>query len=58
MNMFEIALAYVTSQAFPVIALNGAETPAEVASSAKAGGLSLAPAERDWLDLSSDSKPF
>ncbi|MEM7128434.1 MAG: aldo/keto reductase [Chloroflexota bacterium] len=58
MNMFEIALAYVISQEFPVIALNGAETPAEVASSAKAGDLTLAPAERDWLDLSSNSKPF
>ncbi len=58
MNLFEIALAYVTSQEFPVVALNGAETPEEVASSAKAGGLSLTPTERDWLDLSSDSKPF
>ncbi|MEX3006982.1 aldo/keto reductase [Hoeflea sp. TYP-13] len=58
MNMFEIALAYVISQDFPVVALNGAETPEQVASSARAGALTLSTAERDWLDLSSDNRPF
>ena len=58
MNMFEIALSYVISQSFPVVALNGAETPEQVASSARAGALLLLPAERDWLDLSSDTRPF
>jgi aryl-alcohol dehydrogenase-like predicted oxidoreductase len=58
MNMFEIALAYVISQDFPVVALNGAETPQQVASSTRAGALQLSPAERDWLNLSSNSKPF
>lgn len=57
-SMFEIALAYVTSQAFPVVALNGAQTVEEVASSARAGDLVLTPAERDWLDLSADERPF
>ena len=58
MNMFEIALAYVTSQDFPVVALNGAETPEQVVSSARAGALRLTPAERDWLDLTTDARPF
>ncbi|MEM7022100.1 MAG: aldo/keto reductase [Pseudomonadota bacterium] len=58
MNMFEIALAYVISQDFPVVALNGAETPEQVASSARAGDLHLTPAERDWLDLTTDQKPL
>ncbi len=57
MSMFEIALAYVISQDFPVVALNGAETPEQVASSAKAGSLHLTQSERDWLDLTSDHKP-
>ena len=58
MSMFEIALGYVISQRFPVVALNGAQTPAEVASSAKAGALQLSAAECAWLELSSDEKPF
>lgn len=58
LSMFEIALAYAISQDFPVVALNGAETPEQVASSAHAGALHLRPAERDWLDLTSDLRPF
>jgi aryl-alcohol dehydrogenase-like predicted oxidoreductase len=58
MSMFEVALAYVTSQSFPVVALAGAATPDEVRSSAQAGDLLLAAAERDWLDLTSDERPF
>lgn len=57
-NMFEIALAYVTSQAFPVVALNGAQTPEEVKSSLSSADLELSKAECDWLDLSSDAQPF
>ena len=58
LSMFETALAYVINQDFPVIALNGAETPEQVAVSARAGALKLSKAERDWLDLSSDERPF
>ena len=58
MTMFEIALAYVVSQDFPVVALNGAETPEQAAASARAGALALSRPERDWLDLASDEKPF
>ena len=58
MTMFEVALAYVVNQDFPVVALNGAETPEQVATSARAGDLTLTKAERDWLDLSSGEKPF
>ncbi|MEM6460722.1 MAG: aldo/keto reductase [Pseudomonadota bacterium] len=58
MNMFEIALAYVISQDFPVVALNGAETTGQIASSANAGALQLDAAARDWLDLTSNERPF
>ena len=58
MTMFEIALAYVISQDFPVVALNGAETVEQVASSAKAGALHLAAEELDWLDLTRDERPW
>ena len=56
--MFEMALAYVLNQPFPVIARNGAETPEQVKTSLHAGSLTLSHAEVDWLDLSSDTKPF
>lgn len=58
LSMFEIALGYVINQDFPVVALNGAETPEQVASSAKAGDLVLSMQERNWLDLASDDRPF
>lgn len=58
LSMFEIALAYVTSQPFPVVALAGAATPEEVRSSTRAGALELSVAERRWLELSSDERPF
>jgi aryl-alcohol dehydrogenase-like predicted oxidoreductase len=58
MNMFEVALAYVTNQSFPVVALNGAETIEQVVSSARAGDLVLSAQERDWVDLTSNEKPF
>ena len=58
LSMFEIALGYVTSQPFPVVALNGAQSVDEVVSSARAGALSLTEAECAWLDLRSDEKPF
>ncbi len=58
MSMFEIALAYVTSQPFPAVALSGPETVEQVASSIAAGDLELSAAERDWLDLTSDERPF
>ncbi|UAB72257.1 aldo/keto reductase [Vibrio sp. SCSIO 43132] len=58
LNMFEMALAYVLNQPFPVIALNGAETPEQVKNSLHAASLTLTQAEVDWLDLTSDNKPF
>lgn len=58
LTMFEAALAYVLHQDFPVVALNGAETPEQVAVSARAAAVELSRAERDWLDLSSDERPF
>lgn len=58
MTMFEVALAYVINQPFPVIALNGAETPDQIAVSARAGSLHLAPDDRDWLDLTTDNSPL
>lgn len=58
MSMFEVALGYVINQPFPVVALNGAQTPEEVASSMRAGGLKLSAEECAWLDMSSNEKPF
>jgi len=58
LTMFQVALGYVLNQDFPVVALNGAETTQQVASSARAGSLHLTRAECDWLDLSSDKRPF
>ena len=57
-TMSEVALAYVVNQDYPVVALNGAQTPDEVASSLKAADMELSKAERDWLDLNSDERPF
>ncbi len=58
LSMFEIVLAYVINQPFPVVALNGAQTPEEVAISARAGSVSLSVAECNWIDLSNNDKPF
>lgn len=58
LTMFEVALGFVISQPFPVVALNGAETPAEVEVSARAAKLELSREECDWLDLLSDQRPF
>lgn len=58
LTMFEVALAYVINQEFPVVALNGAETVEQVQSSTKAGGITMSSEERDWIDLVSDQKPF
>lgn len=58
MTMFEVALAYVTNQDFPVVALSGPENVEQVLSSTAAGDLQLSAAERDWLDLTSDDRPF
>ena len=57
-SMFEVALAYVTNQSFPTVALAGSVSPEEVASSAAAGDITLSRAERDWLNLDSDERPF
>ena len=58
MTIFEAALGWVISQPFPVVALCSARTEAEVRNCARAGDLELTEAERDWLDLRSDTRPF
>lgn len=58
LSMFEISLAYVISQKFPVVALNGAETPEQVISSARAGALQLTDAECAWLNLDTNDRPL
>ena len=52
--MYEIAVAYVINQKFPVIALTGAESPEEVVINTKAGSLLLSDEEINWLDLTKD----
>ena len=58
LSLCEIALAWVTNQAFPVVALIGAQTVEHVESSLNAGSQTLSADERTWLDLSSDSRPI
>ncbi len=58
LTMFQVALAYVLNQAFPVVALNGAQTKEHIASSAAASEVQLTAAECAWLDLFSDVSPF
>lgn len=58
LTMFEVALAYILNQPFPVIALNGAETPEQILSSSLASDIVLSQAECDWLDLTSNIKPL
>ena len=52
----QIALAYVLNLPAPIIALNGCQTPAEVASSVAAAEIELTPAELDWLALKTDQR--
>lgn len=58
LTMFQVALAYVLNQNFPVVALNGAQTKEHIANSAAASEVRLTAAECAWLDLSSDVRPF
>jgi len=48
-SVYEIAIAYVLNQKFPVVALVGAESPEEVITKTKAGSLSLSTEEIDWI---------
>lgn len=57
-SMFEVALAYVTNQLFPTVALAGSVSAEEVLSSVAAGDIELSRSEREWLNLESDQKPF
>ncbi|WP_133013518.1 aldo/keto reductase [Marinomonas flavescens] len=57
LTMFEVALAYIINQPFPVIALNGAESPEQIVSSSLASDIVLSEEECDWLDLTSNSIP-
>jgi len=58
LSMFEVAIAYVIGQQFPSIALCGAQTVEEVETSLRAGDRLLSRQERDWLDLTSEDRPF
>lgn len=58
MTIFEVALGWVISQTFPVVALCGPQTVEEVENCARAGDLQLSRAECEWLDLLSDQRPF
>lgn len=58
LSLFQVALAYVLSQPFPVVALNGAQTKEHIASSAAASDVRLTPGECAWLDLSSNVEPL
>ena len=49
-SLIEVALAWVLAQPFPVHALIGARTPAELRSSATALGLELTAQDVAWLD--------
>ena len=51
LSLFEIALAWVTGQDFPVVALCGAQTTAHVTAALAAGSYTLSRDERAWLDL-------
>lgn len=57
-SLFQIALAYVTSQSFPTIALCGARTVGQVTDAARSGDLVLSNDQRDWLDLSTNDPPI
>ena len=50
-SVYEVAIAYVINQKFPVVALVGAESPEEVITNTRAGSLTLSPEEIDWLSL-------
>jgi len=52
----QIALAYVLNLPVRAIALNGCQTPAEVASSVAATEIELTPSELDWLALKTDQR--
>ena len=51
-----VAAAWVLAQPFPSLALIGPRTPAELRSSLPALSIELTDAERDWLDLKTDSR--
>ena len=57
-SLGRFAPVLVISQPFPVVALCGPRTEAETRNCARAGDLTLTGAERDWLDLRSDTRPF
>lgn len=54
----QIALAYVLNQPFPVAAIIGPQTPAELRDSVEALPVSLSAEERAWLNLSTASVPL
>jgi aryl-alcohol dehydrogenase-like predicted oxidoreductase len=57
-SIYEVALAYVIGQNFPVVALNGAETPEQITNSMQSAKLDLSLDEKNWLDLTTNNKPF
>lgn len=58
LSLFQIALAYVTSQTFPTIALCGARKLDQVTDAVRSGDLVLSNEQKGWLDLSTDIRPI
>lgn len=58
MSIPQVAMTYIMSQPLEVFALVGCRTAAEFEDNTNALGHSLSQAELDWLDLSSDERPW
>lgn len=57
LKAIKIALAYITNQKFPAIALVGPESKEELKSCIKGAEARLTKDEMDWLDLTTDTLP-
>lgn len=53
----DIAIGYVTNQAFPAIALSAAHSLQDIEDALGAGNVELTRAECEWLDLTTDKRP-
>ncbi len=58
MSIPQVAMAYILSQPLEVFALVGCRTGDEFADNVGALGHTLSDAERNWIDLSSDERPW
>ncbi|TVR47096.1 MAG: aldo/keto reductase [Planctomycetota bacterium] len=57
-SLATICLAFVLNADFPCCALVGARNASEMAANLQALAITLSPAERAWLDLASDQRPW